>query len=109
VKPLREWSARRVLVVALVWLLGLPVLVAPGVFGAVGWLARAEREGAATAVPDSIAPGLRVAYSPPEAGDVLMSVAAPGVMILLALLLVPPVALCLAWIVTRRRRPRPAT
>jgi hypothetical protein len=105
VKPLRDWSAARVLAVALAWLLGLPTLAAPAVFGAVGWLARAERERAVTAVRDSVAPGLRVAYLPPESGDFLMSIPGPGVALFLAFFLLPPLAFCLAWVVTRRRHP----
>ena len=103
-KPLRDWSAPRVVGVALAWLLGLPVLAAPAVFGAVGWLARTERERPVTAAGDSMAPGLRVEYRPPESGDLVISLASPGGMLLLGLLFLPPLALCLAWIVARRRR-----
>jgi hypothetical protein len=102
VKPLRDWSAPRVVAVALAWLLGLPVLAAPAVFGAVGWLARTERERAGTAARDSIVPGLRVDYLQ-DSADLVISFASPGGMLLLGLLLLPPLALCLAWIVARRR------
>jgi len=106
VKPLREWSGRRVVAVALAWLVGLPTLTAPAVFGGFAWLARAERERAITAIPDSLAPGLRVAYLPPQPSDfyLVTSFANPGVALLLALLLIPPLALCLTWLVARRRR-----
>jgi hypothetical protein len=106
VKPLREWSGRRVVAVALAWLVGLPMLTAPAVFGGVAWLARAERERAITAVPDSLAPGLRVDYLPPQPSDfyLVTSFANPGVTLLLGLLLLPPLALCLTWLVVRRRR-----
>lgn len=90
------------MIVALTWVLGLPLLAAPAVFGAVGWLARTERE-SAVATPDSVAPGLRVAYVPPDSPDAL--IANPGVMLALGFLLLPPLALCLTWIVARRRRP----
>jgi hypothetical protein len=103
-KPLRDWSGRRVVALAVAWVLGLPALVAPALFGAVGWLARTERERAITAIPDSLAPGLRVAYLPPEGGDFSISFVSPGVMLLLAFLLLPPLALCVAWVVARRRR-----
>ena len=101
--PLRDWPGRRVVAIALAWVLGLPLLAAPAVFGAVAWLARTERERAATAIPDSVAPGLRVTL-PTEPADFLISAAGPGVILLLALLFVPPLALCLAWIVAQRRR-----
>jgi predicted outer membrane lipoprotein len=104
VRPLRDWPGRRVLAIALAWVLGLPLLAAPAVFGAVAWLARTERERAAPAIPDSVAPGLRITYLPPEPGDFLMSAAGPGVLLLLGVLLVPPLALCVAWIVAQRRR-----
>jgi hypothetical protein len=105
VKPLREWSGRRVVAVALAWLVGLPMLTAPAVFGGVAWLARAEREGAITAIPDSLAPGLRVDL-PAQPSDFyfMTSFANPGVALLLGLLLLPPLALCLAWLVARHRR-----
>lgn len=106
-KPLREWSARRVGAVAIVWLLGLPTLAAPALFGAVGWLARAERERAVTAAQDSIVPGLRIDYAPQQPGDFVISFANPGVMLMLGLLVLPPLALFLAWVVARGRSTQP--
>ena len=103
-KPLREWSARRMLILSLVWLVGLPILVSPALFGAVGWLARAERERGAAAAPDSLAPHLRVAYRPPESGDFPASFAGPGAALALGLFLLPPAALWLTWMVARKRR-----
>ena len=102
-KPLRQWSARRVGTVAIVWLIGLPTLAAPALFGAVGWLARAERERAVTAAQDSIVPGLRIDYLPQQPGDFVISLANPGVMLMLGVLLLPPLALWIAWIVARGR------
>ncbi len=102
-KPLRDWSGRRVAAVALVWLLGLPTLVAPAVFGAVGWLARAERERDVAPVADSLAPALR-GVLPPQADDFAIVFAGPGAMLLLGFFLLPPLVLVLAWIVARRRR-----
>jgi hypothetical protein len=102
VKPLRDWSGRRVVALALAWVIGLPLLAAPAMFGAVAWLARTERERAATAVPDSVAPGLRITL-PPEPSDLLTSAAGPGVIVLLGVLFLPPLALCLAWIAAQRR------
>jgi hypothetical protein len=107
VKPLREWSGRRIGTVAVVWLIGLPTLAAPALFGAVGWLARAERERAVTAAQDSIIPGLRIAYAPPQPGDFVISLANPGVMLMLGLLVLPPLALCLAWMIARGRSTQP--
>jgi hypothetical protein len=101
VKSLREWSGRRVAAVALGWILGLPLLAAPALFGAVGWLARAERQ-RAVVVPDSVAPGLRVDYGAAQSSDVLISFAGPGVILLLTLFLVPPLALSVTWLIARR-------
>jgi hypothetical protein len=103
IKPFREWSGRRVVAVALVWAVGLPLLVAPAVFGAVGWLARTERERGAARIADSLAPGLRVDYAP-QGGDFSMSFVGPEIMLLLGIFLLPPIALSVAWIVVRRRR-----
>jgi hypothetical protein len=103
VKPLREWSGRRIIAVGLTWLLGLPVLVAPAVFGAVGWLARTERARGAAPIADSLAPGLRVDYAP-MARDFSISLFAPETMLVLGLFVLPPIALVLAWMVARRRR-----
>jgi hypothetical protein len=104
VKPLREWSARRLLIASVVWLVGLPILVSPALFGAVGWLARAERERGAAAAADSIAPALRVTYSPSQADDLFLVTNGPGPAVVLALFLLPPVALWLTWLIARRRR-----
>jgi hypothetical protein len=103
IKPLHEWSGRRVVAIALVWVVGLPLLVAPAVFGAVGWLARTERERGAARVADSLAPGLRVDYAP-QVSDFSMSVVGTEIMLLVGMFLLPPIALCLAWIILRRRR-----
>jgi hypothetical protein len=104
VKPLREWSARRLLIASVVWLVGLPILVSPALFGAVGWLARAERERGAAAAADSNAPGLRVTYLPPRPDDFSLVTAGPGPALVFALFLLPPVALWITWMLARRRR-----
>ena len=102
-KPLRAWSARRVAVVSLVWLVGLPLLMAPALFGAAGWLARAERDRGA-AVLDSVgAPALR-GVLPPQTDGSYIVVPGPAVAVFLGLLILPPVALWVAWMVARRRR-----
>ena len=106
-KPLREWSGRRVGTVAVVWLIGLPTLAAPATFGAVGWLARAERERGVTAAQDSIVPGLRVAYTPPQPHDFFIAFDNPGVMLMLGLLVLPPLALWVGWVVARGRSAQP--
>lgn len=104
-KPLREWSGRRLTAVALSWLVGIPLLAAPAIFGAVGWLARAERDRQVSAAADSVAPGLRVAYLPPQGSDFTISVMSSELGVTTLLFLLPPVALCLAWLAARRRRP----
>ena len=99
--PLRDWSARRVTIVSLAWVIGLPLLMAPALFGAAGWLARAERDRSA-AVLDSVgAPALR-GVLPPDP-ELYIVVPGPAVAVFLGLLLVPPVALWIAWMVRRRR------
>jgi hypothetical protein len=88
-----------VAVVSLVWLVGLPLLTAPALFGAAGWLARAERDRGA-AMHDSLgAPALR-GILPPQPDIV---VAGPVALIVLGLLLLPPLALWVAWAVARSR------
>jgi hypothetical protein len=104
VKPLHEWSGRRLTAVALGWLFGIPTLAAPAIFGAVGWLARAERDRQVVAAGESVAPGLRLAPLPGEPGDFLLSVVGPELLMVVALFLLPPAALSLAWLAARRRR-----
>ena len=101
-KPLRDWSARRVAVVSLVWLVGLPLLMAPALFGAAGWLARAERDRGAVMTDSVGAPALR-GVVPREPDELYIVVPGPAVVVFLGLLLLPPVALSIAWMVARRR------
>jgi hypothetical protein len=101
VKPLRAWSARRVAIASLVWLVGLPLLTAPALFGAAGWLARAEMDRRATSADSVGAPALR-GVLPPQPDDFDI-VAGPAAALVIGLLLLPPVALWMAWIVARRR------
>jgi hypothetical protein len=89
--------------VALGWLVGAPLLAAPAIFGAVAWLARAERDRQVAAAADSLAPGLRVDYLAAES-DTYFVLASSDVLVILAIFLVPPAALCLAWLAGRRRR-----
>lgn len=101
VTPLRDWSARRVAIVSLAWLVGLPLLMAPALFGAAGWLARAERDRSAALLDSVGAPGLRGILPPdPELSIVIPG---PAVAVFLGLLLVPPVALWISRMVLRRR------
>ena len=102
-KPLHEWSGRRLTAVALGWLVGVPFLAAPATFGAVAWLARAERD-RQRAATDTLAPGLRVDY-PVSATDTYLVVASADLLLILAVFVLPPIALCLAWLAARRRRP----
>jgi hypothetical protein len=90
--------------VALGWLAGVPLLAAPAIFGAVGWLARAERDRPISAA-DSLVPGLRVEYLPPQSSDFTLSLVGPELAVITALLLLPPAVLCFAWLAARRRRP----
>lgn len=101
-KPLRAWSARRVAIASLVWLVGLPLLTAPALFGAAGWLARAEADRDATLADSVGAPGLR-GVLPPQSDDFDVVIAGPAFSVLMGLLLLPPVALWIAWMVVRRR------
>jgi hypothetical protein len=102
-KPLHEWSGRRLTAVALAWLVGAPLLAAPAIFGAVGWLARAERDRQLPET-DTLAPGLRIDYA--VAGpDTHVVVANAELLVILAVFTLPPVVLCLAWLAARRRRP----
>ena len=101
-KPLRAWSARRVAVASLVWLVGLPLLTAPALFGAAGWLARAELDRDAPLADSVGAPGLR-GVLPPQPDDFDIVIAGPAGGVVVGLLLLPPVALWIAWMVVRRR------
>ena len=93
-------------VASLVWLVGLPLLTAPAVFGAAGWLARAELDRRPPLADSVGAPGLR-GVLPPQAEDFYIVIAGPALGVLTGLLLLPPVALWIAWMVVRRRRPAP--
>jgi hypothetical protein len=91
-----------VAVASLVWLVGLPLLTAPALFGAAGWLARAEMDRGATSADTVGAPGLR-GVLPPQPDDFDVLVAGPAGGVVIGLLLLPPVALWIAWMVARRR------
>jgi hypothetical protein len=97
VRPLRDWSRRRVALVALAWLLGVPAAILAAGAAHVAWLVRRQRQAELNAPADS------GAHLPAPASDIAIAVSGWVVVLLVLLVIVPPVVLVLA-----RRRARRA-